>query len=109
MNELSSYSREELEAKLIHMTAFIAYHLANEYVERTEPTAKIIRTAEAEEENDRRVAQFMVCCLPAWDVIEITHPGYELMRDWVVDNCKSIMEKPCLCDGCNMKIDKPKA
>jgi hypothetical protein len=107
--DLKELTREQLENKLIHMTSFIAFKLASEYIERTEPTAKVIRTIEAEEENDARIADFMVCCYPAWDVIEKTHPGYEVMRDWVKENHSQLLIRPCTCEGCKGKDKEVKA
>jgi len=107
---LSKYTREELERKLLHMTAFIAFKLATEYIERTEPTAKVIRTKEAEEENDQRIADHIVCIFPAWDIVEETHPGYkEAMREWVEKNHKAILVRPCICDGCKDLVKDAKA
>lgn len=105
-NILSKYTREELEKKILHMTSFIAYQLATEYIEQTEPTAKIIRTAEAEEENMNRILQHMVCIFPAWDVVELTHPGYDIMKEWVATNHKNTLVKPCICDGCKVDVQE---
>jgi len=97
---LSTYTREELERKLLHMTSFIAFKLATEYIQRTEAGAMIIRTKEAEEENDQRIFDHIVCVFPAWDMVEKTHPGYDIMREWVKKNHESVLLKPCSCDGC---------
>lgn len=97
---LASYAREDLERKLLHMTSFIAFKLATEYIELTEPTAKVIRTKEAEEENSLRILDHIVCVYPAWDIIEKTHPGYDVMREWVKKNHETTLLKPCICDGC---------
>ena len=97
---LNKLSREELERKLLHMTSFIAYKLATEYIELTEPTAKQIRTPEAEGENTARVLEHMVCVFPAWDIVELTHPGYDVMKEWVKKNVEGSLLKPCICDGC---------
>lgn len=100
---LSSFTREELEKKLIHMTAFIAYQLATEWIELTEPTAKVIRTPEAEKENTDRVLQHIVCVWPAWDVLEKTHESYHIMKEWVECCHKQALVKPCICDGCKIE------
>ena len=101
MNEiLNKYTREELEKMILHMTAFAAYQLATEYIELTEPLAKQIRTPEAELENTKRILEFIVLAYPAWDVIELTHPAYDVMRKWVEENHKIALLKPCICDGC---------
>ena len=102
--DLSSYTREQLERKLLHMVSFIAYKLASEYIELTEPEAKVIRTAEAELENTNRILEHMVCVFPAWDVLEKTHPGYEIMKDWIESNHRQTLVRPCVCDGC--KVDE---
>lgn len=97
---LKDYTREQLEDKIIHMTAFIAYQLATEWIESTEPTAKVIRTQEAEVENDKRIRDHMVCVWPAWDILEKTHPAYGIMKEWVQKNVEAALIKPCVCDGC---------
>ncbi len=100
MTDLTKYTREELEKKLVHMTSFIAYKLASEYIELTEATAKQIRTPEAELENTNRILEHMVCVAPAWDIVEKTHPGYDIMADWVKKNVEQALVSPCICDGC---------
>ncbi len=99
-NILAKYSREELERKLLHMTSFIAYQLATQYIQMTEKEAAVIRTPEAEAENSQRIKDHIVCVFPAWDVIELTHPGYDIMKEWVAANHKETLVKPCVCDGC---------
>ncbi len=103
-NILASYTREELERKLLHVTGFAAYELATEYIELTEPTAKVIRTAEAEIENMNRIRQMMVLIWPAWDVVEKTHPGYDIMKEWIQKNHEQALVKPCSCEGCDVSV-----
>jgi len=97
---LSKFSREELERKLMHMTEFVSYQLATEFIRLTEPSAAIIRTAEAEIENEDRIKEYMHCIWPAWDFLETTHPAYEYMKDWVKINVDKTKTGPCLCEGC---------
>lgn len=99
-NKLSQYTREQLESKVRHMVEFIAYKLATEYIELTEPGTKPVRTEEAERENDTRVLEHMVCVYPAWDVLESLFPEYSLMKDWVKTNHDKTLVKPCICSGC---------
>ena len=101
MNELlKDFTREQLENKLLHITEFIAFKLATEYIELTEPEAKIIRTAEGEEENAQRILEHIVCIYPAWDVLEKVYPSYNIMKDWVSTNHKRTLINPCSCSGC---------
>ena len=105
---LETYTREELEKKVLHMTSFMAYHLASEYIELTEPLAKIIRTAESEAEHTAKILEYIVCIFPAWDIIEKTHPGYDVMTEWVKKNHEQALEKPCVCDGCVVDVPNDK-
>jgi hypothetical protein len=98
--ELEQYTREQLENILMHMVSFLAYKLATEYIELTEPTASVIRTPEAEHENTLRIHEHMVCIWPAWDIVEKTHPGYDIMKEWVKKNHEQVLLKPCICVGC---------
>lgn len=104
---LKDYTREQLERVVLHMTSFAAYQLATEYIELTEPLAKKIRTTEAEVENNKRILEFMVLSFPALDIIELTHPAYDVMRPWIEGNHKTALAKPCICDGCkdNVKVN----
>jgi len=99
LKELQAYSREELENKLMHLVNSAAYRLASEYIEQTEPMAKVIRTPEAEAEHIRRISEFMMLILPVWDLVEKTHPGYDVMTDWVIVKNKDKFN-PCVCSGC---------
>lgn len=103
---LKDFTREQLEDKLLHITEFIAFKLATEYIELTEPEAKIVRTTEGEEENAQRVLEHIVCIYPAWDVLEKIYPEYNIMKDWVSSNHKRTLVKPCECSGCFKKDDK---
>lgn len=103
MNNLEKYTREQLEAKMRHMVEFIAFKLATEYIELTEPMAKQIRTPEADHENSTRVLELMVCVFPAWDVLESLHPDYKIMKEWVQKNHENTLLKPCTCTGCKTK------
>jgi hypothetical protein len=98
--ELESYTREQLEKKLLHVTSFLAYQIATEFIELTEPTMKVIRTKEAEEENMRRIVEAIVAVYPAWDIVEKTHPGYDHMHEWIKKNHDQALLKPCMCEGC---------
>lgn len=97
---LADYTREQLEAKLLHMTNFAANRLATEWIELTEPTATIIRTPEAEQENVQRILDFIVLIYPAFDIVERTHEGYDIMRPWIEKNHQQTLIKPCICSGC---------
>ena len=97
---LESYTREELERKLLHLTNFAANKLATEWIELTQPTAKVIRTPEAEMENTQRILDFMVLAWPAWDIIEKTHDGYEIMKPWIEKNHEQTVINACVCSGC---------
>ena len=99
-NILSSYSREELERKLLHMTSFLAYKLAVEYMQLAQPETAIIRIQEAEEEHTWRTLELIVCLYPAWDIVEKTHPGYDAMKEWITKNHENALMRPCECDGC---------
>jgi len=96
-------SREELESKLLHMVNWCAQKLATEYIEIAEPTAKITRTPEADLEHTQRILEYMGLIFPAWDLLELTHPGYDIMKEWVEKNKKNAFGE-CVCSGC--KIDK---
>lgn len=101
MNKLlESYTREELENKLLHMVEFIAFQLATEFIQLTEPTAALIRTPEAEIENTERIKQLMVCVFPAWGVLQKVHPAYEYMDEWVKSNQEISQNGLCVCSGC---------
>ena len=99
LKELQTYTREELENKLMHLINSAAFRLASEYIEQTEPMAKVIRTPEAEAEHIRRIGEFMILAIPVWDIIEKTHPGYDVMTDWVINKNKDKFN-PCVCSGC---------
>ena len=107
MNKLEKYTREELEKKILHMTAFMAHKLATEYLSLSDPTfVQPIRTAEAEQEYNQRILEYMVCIYPAWDVVESTHDGYDIMKEWITKNHDNTLLKPCICDGCKVESDK---
>lgn len=103
---LKDYTREELEKMILHVTAFAAFKLATEYMELTEPLAKVVRTAEEELEHAERILEMIVLIFPLWSVIEKTHPGYELMKEWITKNHENALVKPCVCDGCKPLNDK---
>ncbi|CAM5999019.1 unnamed protein product [Sphagnum balticum] len=103
---LSKYIREDLEAKLLHMTEFITRALGEEWLSRVDPIMKVIRTKEAEEENERRIKEYIVTIFPAWDTLSLTMPAYyDSMDEWIKKNHALLMDKPCACDGCK----KPEA
>ena len=104
-NILADYTREQLEAKLLHMTNFAANRLATEWIELTEPSAAIIRIPEAEQENVQRILDFIVLIWPAWDIVEKTHDGYEIMKPWIEKNHQQTLLKPCICSGCIDKVE----
>lgn len=107
MNKLlASYTREDLEKKLLHMVEFCSFQLATEFIQLTEPTAKVIRTGEAELENTKRVLEFIVCIWPAWDLVEKVNPSYDIMKEWVKKNHEQALEKACICLGCKTESDK---
>lgn len=98
---LHKYTREDLVAKLLHMTEFITRFLGEEWLSRVDPIQKVIRTPEAEEENERRIKEYIVTIFPAWDTVSETMPAYyDSMDQWIKKNHALLMEKPCVCDGC---------
>jgi hypothetical protein len=100
MIDLSKLTREELERKLLHMVDFSRYQIALEWNERMDPSLKIIRTKEAEDENEERIFQFMIAIWPAWDIVEMIHPEYDVMKEWVKKNVEAKLVKACVCEGC---------
>lgn len=101
MSIVSTFTRQELEAKLLHMTELIVNWLGEEWISRIDPVAKVIRTEEAELENELRIKQFIISIFPLWDMIKITKPAfYDAMDGWIRLNHKLIVETPCACEGC---------
>jgi 3-methyladenine DNA glycosylase AlkD len=103
MNELEKYTREQLEAKIRHMVEFLAFKIGEEYLVLTEPTAKVIRTPEAERENEIRILDHMICIHPVWDVLSDLLPSSSFLKEWVDQCIKQNMTGPCTCSGCKPK------
>lgn len=97
---LEKYTREQLESKLLHLVDFLSYKLAEDFVTRVNPEAKIIRTAEAEHENDERIKEYIVALFPAWDVVLSLNPNNDFLTEWVDKNHKQILVGACTCAGC---------
>lgn len=100
MNELEKYTREQLELKLRHMVEYLAFKIGEEYLTLTEPTAKVIRTKEAEKENEVRILDHMICIYPVWDVLADLIPTSAFLKEWVDACIKQNLQGPCTCSGC---------
>lgn len=106
-SELEKYTRQELESKLMHVINMIAYRLGAEWMTITEPDAKITRTPEAERENAKAVLENMMLARPLWEMIEQTHPSYDILRPWLELNKDKL--PTCICSGCKKKPKATKA
>jgi hypothetical protein len=95
-----NFTREQLEKKLLHLIDFLSYKLAEDFNTRVHPEAKIIRTAEAEHENDERIKELIVALHPAWDLVLAFNPSTDYLTEWVTTNHQKIIIAPCTCSGC---------
>lgn len=93
--------REELERKLLHVVNWCAQKLATEYIEIAEPTTRPQRTPEQDLEHNVRILEYMGLIFPAWDLLELTHPSYNIMKEWVVLNRNKSFDE-CICSGCKI-------
>jgi hypothetical protein len=103
MNELEKYTREQLEAKIRHMVEFLAFKIGEEYLSLTEATAKVIRTPEAEKENEIRILEHMICIHPVWDILSDLLPSSSFLKEWVDACIKQNLQGACTCSGCKPK------
>lgn len=95
-----NFTREQLEKKLLHLIDFLSYKLAEDFITRVNPEAKIVRTAEAELENENRIKELIIALHPAWDLVLAFNPSNDFLTEWVTKNHKQILIAPCECSGC---------
>ncbi|MGH3054157.1 MAG: hypothetical protein ACRDL7_04165 [Gaiellaceae bacterium] len=100
MNILNNYTKEELTPKMFHMLSFLVSRIALAWNERITPENMIVRSEEAQQEDDHRIRELVVAIFPSWDIVEKIYPHYEELRPWVTKIHEDALVKPCACEGC---------